>query len=56
MEILNNTVYAVETERADHEKTLLQNNTLHIECAQRAHLYKSIWIVRSTDSYFNAHQ
>ena len=31
-------------------------NTLYIECAQRALLYKSIWTDRSIDAYFNAHK
>ena len=53
------TEYAGETERmreSTHENSIQNNNTLYIECAQRALLYKSIRTGRSTDTYFNAHK
>ena len=50
--------YAGEIERAEHRNFISKrySKTLYIECAQRAHLYKSIRTVRSTDSYFNANK
>ena len=49
--------YAGETKGAK-QKYLIQTiqYALYIGCAQRALLYKSIRIDRSTDAYFNAHK
>ena len=58
MESLNDTEYVGETEKAEHRNSNSKqySKTLYIECAHRAHLYKSIRIVRSIDTYFNSHQ
>ena len=44
-----------QREHKTHRNLTHNNNTLYIECAQRALLYKSIRTDRSTDTYFNAH-
>ena len=60
MEILEQKTQSTWERQREQNNNLLQKimnfNTMYIECAQRAFLYKSIQTERSNDAYFNAHK
>ena len=56
MESLGHTVHGRDRERVKTLTRLKNNNSLYIECAQRALIYKFIRTKRSIDTYFNAHK